>query len=207
MAGMSKVQAISRMLLSTRMGRETSLDTGGTSDRAEAEYLLDQVIEQEVIKGHPSTTRAAISHTASAAGVVTVSSLVVAVRGVGKYEGKKFTLRGSDVYDHGAGTTQCFASGETGILLDLHTLIAATGSGTGNFDDLDPAFKIIIVDEAVRQWRLIKAPDPTIDAGFARIQANNAQAINGDRRVERTFGAGPAFIDVPNPGQRGGNTR
>jgi len=205
MAGMSKISVVSQMLLATRQGRETSLDTGGTSERAEAEYVLDTVIEDMIIKGHPSTTRSCVSHTASAAGVVTVDSLAVAVKGQGKYKGKNFTLRGSDVYDEGAGTTQVFASGESGILLDLHILLAASGSGSGNFDNLDPGFKILIRDEAVRLWRTLKMPDPFVDAQIARQQANNIEAVGGDLRVPHDFRAAPRFVAPPSGG--GGNAR
>jgi hypothetical protein len=187
MAGITKLQAINRMLMSIRLGRAPALDTGGSSDAANAEIILDQVIDSFIIAGHPSTTKAAQLYTASAAGVVDVGSgtEILAVRGVGKHAGKKFTLRGTEVYDEAYGSTQCFASSEANIILDLH--FKPSSESPNNFELLDPGMRIAVLDEAVRQYRVMMAPDPTMDAALARIQDGNREAGIGqpDRRVER----------------------
>jgi len=187
MAGITKLQAVNRMLMSIRLGRAPALDTNGSSDASNAEIILDQVIDSFIIAGHPSTTKAAQVYAASAAGVVDVGAGVeiLAVRGVGRHAGRKFTLRGTEIYDEAYGSTQCFAASEGGIILDIHFKPDATTPG--NFEKLDPGMRIAVLDEAVRQYRVMMAPDPLMDAALQRIQDGNREAGVGqpDRRVER----------------------
>lgn len=202
--GLTKVQAVSRMLMAVRSGRVSVLDSGGTSDAAEAEVILDQVTDSFIVAGHPSTTKAAQIFTASAAGEVDVgaSPVILAVRGVGRQAGRKLTLRGTKVYDEAYGSTQCFANTEANIILDLH--YKPSDTAPDDFELLDPGMKIAIVDEAVRQYRALRAPDPFMDAALARIQQGNQDAGVGgtDRRVERPANPTPTGTVTVAPQRR-----
>lgn len=207
MAGMTKVQLISRMLMSTRSGKVTSLNSAGpdagTDDASDAEAIANDVIDDFIIAGHPSTTRAMISHTASGGGVVTVADAkVLGVRGVGKNAGRKLTLRGLTVYDEGWGTTACFAAGEV-VHLDLFEKPSLTSPN--DFEDLDPSLKILVRDEAIRRWRMYKAPDPFMDASLQRIQEGNlsGQAGWSSRRLERPEATMPVAQMQQQPRRRG----
>ena len=206
-AGMTKEQAVSRMLMSTRSGKVTSLNPSGpdagTDDTSDAEALLDDVTDEFIISGHPSTTRAGISHTASGGGVVSVADAkVLGVRGCLKHVNRKLTLRGQEVYDEAYGSTACFVSGET-VFLDLFEKPSLTSPD--NFELLDPSMKVLIRDEAVRRWRIYKAPDGFMDQALERIQMANLNSPMGapDRRLMRPEATVPFAPSQRPQGRRG----
>ena len=165
--GMTKVQAVSEILMSVNLMRITAL-AGPTdsSDAGEAEFVLDRMIEEVISEGHPSASRIA-SITASS-GIVDLTSpapLAVKVRGVGKYRSRNFTLQGTFVYDPDLGSTT-IGSGSEVFTLELFEL--ASASSPANFENLAPDLKRLIVDRAKLRYRLIKRPDQFVDAALVR---------------------------------------
>lgn len=206
MAGITKVQAVSQMLAAVGSGRISALpgsDDG--SDAADAQVLLEQTIDEFIIAGHPNTTKGAAAYTASGAGEVDLSSLaltILAVVGHGAQEGKKLSLRGTKVYDSGKGTTQAWASGETGVILSIH--YKPSTSSPNDFEDLDPGLRSAILQASIRKFQFQKLRNPAADQFFAAQQIAAAQAGIGapDRRVESQFNA-PVIAGVPGMGRQG----
>lgn len=171
--GLTKLQVINRMLLALGAGRVAALDSGGASDAAEAEYFLDQLIDQAIIEGHPSCVERHVSITCSG-GEIDLSSahgLTRRIMGSGKYQGRKFSIRGTKVYDEIAGSTVIGAASEV-VTLDLFK--AASASSPANFEDLAPDLKYAIAERAVQEYRFTKRPDQLVDATLAR-RVNKAE--------------------------------
>lgn len=171
--GLTKLMTVNRMLLALGMGRVTALDTSGASDAAEAEYFLDQMIDAAILEGHPSCVERHVSITASS-GVVDLSSahsLTRRVEGSGKYQGRKFSIRGTSVYDEILASTT-IGTGSEIVTLDLYK--AASASSPANFEDLAPDLKHLIAERAVQEYRYTKRPDPNVDATLAR-RVNRAE--------------------------------
>lgn len=207
MAGLTKVQAASQMLASVGMGRISALPTPGDgSDADDAVAVLEQAIDEFIIAGHPNTTKAASAYTASAAGEVDLSSLaldILAVIGHGAQEGKKLTLRGTKVYDQGKGTTQAWASGEAGVILEIR--YKPSSSSPNDFEDLDPGLRVAIMKHAIRLYQFQKMRNTQADAFYEAQQIASARAGVGgtDRRVETMFGAPPLPLVGGAGGQQG----
>lgn len=155
--GYSKLEAVNAILFGINQPRVPSLDTGGTSDAAEVEYVLDLVTRSVLTRGWPCNTER--NQTISAADVgsgvfkCTLPGDVLAVRGAGVDKGREFALRGGLLWDIDAGT-DTFSSGDSftvDYLVDL------------DFDDIDPGVKELIVAEAARVYLLRKNPDPDIN--------------------------------------------
>lgn len=203
--GMTKLHALNMMLAAIGQMRVAALDTGGSSDVAEAEYFLDLVAEEVIAEGHPSSTRV-VALTASAGGEIDLSSLApltVRVVGVGKYRHRSFSITGTKVWDEDLGVTACFGNAEV-VTLELFEKPSA--SSPANFENLAPDLKHKIVHRATVYYRARKKPDPLMDGLLAR-DAQRTEVTADRNRPANTMGVGGPFQYEPvspNQGRRGG---
>lgn len=205
--GISKLQTVNQMLLSLGQMRVAALDPGGSSDAAEAEYVLDQVTREVLHRGYTCNTRKFVSITASNAGTIdlggspagqspaTPAPNALRIRGVGLFEGRQFSVRGSMVYDEVKGSTTCFGTNEVVHLEIVETL---------TFEDIAPDVKEIIAKEAEQRYRSRKRPDPQFD------QFQERDRVKVENGVTRPMSA-PSDVGVvrfnPNAGVGGGDRR
>jgi len=207
--GITKLIACNEMLLAVGINRVGALDTGGPSDVGEAEYVLDIVTREILLRGFSSNTRR-IKVQASNTGTIDLSSgatgqspsspapNALRVEGEFKHQRRALSLRGSAVYDEDYGSTTCFANNEDVYLKVTESL---------TFEDIQPEVKELIVAEAKQRYRAMKRPDPTIDQFLERDRVK-AETSTGDNARPPTADAaavrfGPAAANQPQRGARG----
>lgn len=203
--GATKLRAINHMLLSLGMARVGALDTSGSSDAAEAEYVLDSVARKTLMRGVSSNTRRHVTIVSSNTGEIdlnaslasqspaTPAPLALRVSGSGKYQDRRFSLRGSKIYDEVKGSTVAFGTTES-VTVDIVEELSATSPA--NFEDIDPVTKELILAEAVQEYRAMKRPDPQVDQLLERSRTkveNSVQFppnLSADAAAVRFGGAG-----------------
>ena len=98
--GMTKLEAVNNLLRTIGHRAVSALDPGGISDAAEAERVLDRMVEQVQTDGHPSNTEYKV-YTSSGAGVVTLDTDVLWIECVhpGRHAGRLKAVAGNQAYN------------------------------------------------------------------------------------------------------------
>lgn len=161
--GLTKLEAVNRMLRSVNQLPVAALDTAGTSIAAFAEQVLDEASTAYQARGLDENTVYGKAYTANGSGIVTVASGVLNVKGSGPQANKRVTLR-SDVVWNLSDDTNNWGNGAT-IYLDVITEVT--------FVDLTPASKEAIANEAtvIFQRRYRGSPDQD---GYTQQEAMKA---------------------------------
>ena len=179
--GISKLIACNELLLAVGLNRVAALDTGGSSDVAEAEYVLDIVTREILMRGYSGNTQR-IAITASDAGTIDLDAgttgqsplspalAALRVEGEFKHQRRALSLNGSAVWDEDYGSSTCFGANE---VVYLKVIISRS------FADIQPDVKELIVAEAKQRYRAMKRPDPTIDQFLERDRVK-AETGTGD---------------------------
>ena len=212
--GLTKLKACNEMLMALGLNRVAALDSGGSSDVAEAEYVLDAVTREYLLRGWSCNTKL-LTITASNAGTIdlngsptgqspaTPAPLALRIEGDYKSKYKPLSLRGSMVYDEAVGSTTAFAANET---VYLKVVEALSASSPNDFEDISPEVKEQIVKEAVQRYRVRKRPDPTVDAMLDRDVAKSQAAYVANRPSPSDVEA-PRFGPAPVSQQQQGGRR
>lgn len=186
--GLTKLQAVNRVLRSINELPASVLDTGGSSIAAIAETVLDDVSRKMLGQGFEENTIRCKEYTASA-GVITLGADVLHVRGAGLSQHRKLVIRGDDLYD-GDNGTGTFGSTEKvwlEVILDVP------------FEDCSPRTKEAIADEAAKimQQRWRGSPDQNEylaeDAAKTQTNAIRPQPTQSQRPINNTP------ITIPQP--------
>lgn len=209
--GLTKLAACNAMLMAIGLNRVAALDSLGTSDVAEAEYILNEVLREYLLRGWSCNTRllsvvaaddGSIDLNGSPTGQSPATPAPRALRIEGDYKHKfrPLSLRGSLVYDEAAGSTTPFADGET---VYLKVIEALSGTSPDDFELVSPEVKEQIVKDAIQRYRVRKRPDPTVDAMLDRDVAKSQAAYVANRPVPSDVEA-PRFGPAPVGQQQGG---
>jgi hypothetical protein len=179
--GITKLIACNEMLLAVGQNRVAALATGGSDDVSEAEYVLDIVTREILMRGFSGNTQR-IKITASTAGTIDLSAgatgqvplspalAALRVEGEFKHQRRALSLYGSAVWDEDYGSGTCFGANE-----DVYLKVIISRS----FDDIQPDVKELIVAEAKQRYRAMKRPDPVID-GFLERDRVKAETGTGN---------------------------
>lgn len=177
-AGVTKLEAVNDILHSLGRGTVAALDTGGASDAADAERILDRTTIKELARGWPCNTIAAKTYTSTGTPSVidlnSVNPLRVECVGPGRYAGQ-ISLRGSLAYIVNEGTTD-FGSATT-ITLNVYTEVA--------WADLSPDLKEVVLESAKVTFRRYYMPDADIEFRLQK-EADKAELM-ADRLRETAF--------------------
>lgn len=206
--GITKLIACNEMLLAVGLMRAAALDTNGSSDIAEAEYVLDIVTREVAMRGFSGNTlRVAI--TASNAGTIDLNAGTTGqsplspaydalrVEGEFKHQRRALSLYASAVWDEDYGSNVCFGVNEV-VYLKI-TLNRA-------FADIQPDVKELIVAEACQRYRAMKRPDPTVDQFLERTRVK-AETGTGEQGRPPTSDASAVRFGPANTGQPQGRNR
>lgn len=179
--GITKLIACNEILMAVGMARVAALDTGGSSDVAEAEYVLDIVTREILMRGFSGNTlRVAI--TASDAGTIDLNGGTTGqsplnpaydalrVEGEFKHQRRALSLYASAVWDEDYGSNACFG---------VHEVVYLKVIINRAFADIQPDVKELIVAEAKQRYRAMKRPDPVID-GFLERDRVKAETGTGN---------------------------
>ena len=195
--GMTKLQLVQHLTLLTGFGRVGALNTSGADDAADAEFIIDEVIDDLVHAGaHDSVKVLNYEITAAGDGSATVPDTTLRVFSTGKYQEKRFTLAGDKIYNSVQGkSVGLFAAGEI-VVVDLHK--RASNTSPSNYELLDPAMKAMVAKEAKVRFLALKRPDPARDAMLVR-ERNQTYATQasttGELRSPQTTLTNP--INIP----------
>ena len=149
--GMTKLEAVNGLLRSVDIRPVSALDPGGSSEEAEAERVLDDVITLTCAEGFPSNMTRAKSYTAADIGggvyKVTFGTTVLRVECVapGRYAGQ-VTIREDKAYLIGEGTED-FGSAIT-IYADIYEDLT--------WDQLPQDVKSVVYRRAIVEYRRLK---------------------------------------------------
>lgn len=165
--GLTKLEAVNRILRTYQTLPVSALDTGGTSIQAQAEQVLDEVSTQYQARGLDENTQFNKSYTANGSGIVTVASGVLAV----SHRNYRVTLRGDSVFNLTTYTDNWGASAV--VILDVVEEIA--------FESLSPGTKEAICKEAEMQFQIRYRGSPdqhqSLALETARTSALSAPAM------------------------------
>lgn len=181
--GLTKLQAVNRILRAASLRPVTALDTGGTSEAADAEDLLDEVDVELQSKGWPENTVRAQSHTAADVGggvyKITVASDTLDIRPVGADAHRTLVLNGDIVFDANQ-NTEDFGSAVV-IYFDRVKEL--------DFIDCSPKLKNLIAAEAARRYQQAFLNSPSRDQFLAERAALADQMVERNPTVARQMTA------------------
>ena len=166
--GMTKLMLVQHLTLAVDGGRVPALDPGGASMASDAEFIIDEVIDDLIAAGaHDSIKYCNQSLTADGSGIITVPNTTIRVFGTGLYKKRGFSLAGDAIFDDNEGkSTGLFAPGAV-VVFDLWKRPANPPSAN-NYDLLDPAMKAMVAKESKVRWMALKRPDAARDAMLIR---------------------------------------
>jgi len=95
--GMTKLEAVNEILEAKGLKRVPALDTGGNSDAANAEYVLDRIDRRIQEMGWPENTE--LGQTFALGNPITVASDTLWIRGSLPHTAWRYQLRGDSVFD------------------------------------------------------------------------------------------------------------
>jgi len=152
--GMTKIDAVNQCLAAIGEGWCTALETGGTSDVAEAERYVDMVTRQECTKFWPcNTTMGKVYTPAGSPTIVTLGTDVLNIRHVRKQDENRFSVKGDKVWDQRSGSTTI---SDATILLDIAVLLS--------YEDCSPDLKETIAAKAALLFQRRKQGNPIRDS-------------------------------------------
>lgn len=163
--GMTKLDAVNEMLEVIDQPPVSSLDTGGTSEQADAERTLDRENTRVQSQGWPENTTKAQTY-AAAAGTVTLDSDTLWIKSAGSDQHRNLVLEGDQVYDADAA-----ALASADVILDRIRELA--------FVDCSPKLKDVITARAKQVFQRRKKTDLIQDQFLAQEYA--ATEIAADR--------------------------
>jgi hypothetical protein len=135
-AGLTKLRAVNQMLGSVGESPVNSLDTGGSSDAARAEAILDEVNEQIQEQGWHCNTEREVSLAVDTDGYIPLAANALRVDATGSSATLDVARRGAYLYNITDDTFVWTAA----VTVDIVRLLA--------FEDLTPALKRFVASEA-----------------------------------------------------------
>lgn len=140
--GYTKLEAVNQMLRAINLPPVAALDTGGVSEQAEAEAMLDLVDRQIQGQGWPENTEQFKTYTA---GSITVGSDILRVRGSGPDAHRNLVLQGDALYDADKGSLTVTATRGSTVFLEVVYKL--------DFIDCSPMLKEKIVAQAALMFQ------------------------------------------------------
>lgn len=222
-SGMSLLELVNRMLRTIGLPPLSSVSdlsyTGGINGEIERfiydfakDYFLRWVDGGVVKYVTYSVTGTTINvrTLAATSPATTTFNMAAAIRGVGDYEGRNFTLRGDGlILENGKPKT----FGTEVVTLDIATGPIFNTSATDDaaawrqwFEDINPGVKVSMASELLQKWRVFKAPDPTMDNFLERQRVRDQIGVEKEAQNKAdTINAPPTFQPASiNTGGRGG---
>ena len=180
--GMTQLEAVNEILRGVGILPVSAVDTGGSSDAAEAERVLEYCSELEQTKGWKSNTAIAKEYTSAATPfAITAGTNILRVECVapGRYR-DNIALGGGATGDEFYIVTEDTTSfGAEGVKIYCNVVLKRT------FVTCSPDLKHVIVTEATKIMRRRKKFDPNLD------QALSEEALEADVRADRNIDAMP----------------
>lgn len=168
--GLTKLDAVNISLRAGGFGRVSALDTGGASEAAIAEDVLDEISQQVQTEGLEENTVKCKLHTLDGNGKFTLDSSTLRIIPAGKDAHRQLVIRGDDVYD---------ADNDTDVLGTPTTgTVQLTVIKELSFEDLSPASKKFIARLAAVEFQRRATSSPEKDAVLAQ-EASRAEAVVG----------------------------
>jgi len=169
--GLTKLQAVNKMLNTLQQGRVTSLSSTGswpsrtysTDPDGFAEELLDVVSGEIQSQGPAACTARNKKYTVASPGNITFASTVVRILACGPTENKSIVLRADKAYDLD-NDTDTFAAGD--YFFHVTSVL--------DFENLVPELKVLVSDLATLQYYNLKGSGDPRMLGY--LQEKVAQA-------------------------------
>lgn len=154
-AGLTKIQAVNRLLRTVNELPTPVLETGGNSIIARAEEVLDESHTAMLIRGwnQENIERSSTQTPSGSPSVITLATTALRVRGAGRDYHRSFQIRGGGLFDMDA-YTNVFA---TAVTVDIAHYV--------EWDDLSPAMKELITDDAAVYFQRNYRGSPEADLG------------------------------------------
>lgn len=178
--GLTKLEAVNRILRTYQTLPVSALDTGGTSLQAQAEQVLDEVSTQYQARGLDENTQRNKSYTANGSGIVTVASNVIGVAS----NNYRVALRGDSVINLNTYSTN-WGAGFT-VILDVVEEIA--------FESLSPGTKEAICKEAEMQFQIRYRGSPDQHQSLALESARTDALVNKGMDMPSVIKPVPSFV-------------
>lgn len=167
--GYSKLDAVNLCLRASGLGRASALDTGGASEAAIAEDVLDEISQQVQTEGLEENTIRFKEVTLTGAGKYVLDSDTLRVIPTGKDAYRQLVIRGDDLYDADNGTDVIGANNGTAHLTIIKEL---------SFEDLAPASKKFIARLAAQEFQRRTKNSPQDDLTLGQ-ESTRAEQIVG----------------------------
>jgi hypothetical protein len=194
--GLDKLDGVNRILTSRGHNRITTLETSaGPGNGAEAEYYLEQAVERYLIDEQPEEAREHLAITVAATKFA-VPTTVVAIKGVGKYVNRRFSIVNAFVFDHDQGIDTWGVANEV-LTVDAWFTATATKTDATYFENLAPALKERIVEHAIEWYNSNKDRD---EQRQQRLSLQKAEIEAKHRRLRPELG--PSVEAAPESGRR-----
>lgn len=146
MAGITKLQAVTRIVRTIGHGRPTALDTNGATPVANAEDVLDEVTRRYLGRGLEENTVRAKMFNLDIGGKLTVPTETLDVRGAGPDENRKFSIRNGELWDVSPNKSTDVI-GTAGEKVCLHWVYSL------DWDDILPNTQEAITNEAAMEFQ------------------------------------------------------
>jgi hypothetical protein len=172
MAGITKLQAVTRIVRTIGHGRPPNLDTNGASPVAFAEDILDEVTRRYLGRGLEENVVRAKMFTLANDGTLTLPDLTLDVRGAGPDEHRKFSVRNLTLWDVSPNKNSDVI-GSAGDKVCLHWTFNLT------WGDVQPNTQEAITNEAALEFQRRYRSSPEQDAYL------NQEAVKTDVVVRR----------------------
>lgn len=185
--GLTKLEAVNRILRTYQTLPVGALDTGGTSIQAQAEQVLDEVSTQYQARGLDENTQMSKVYTANGSGIVTVASGVLNVSS----RSYRVALRGDSVINLNTYSTNWGAGAS--VVLDVVEEIA--------FESLSPGTKEAICKEAEMQFQIRYRGSPDQHQSLALETARAESLVTKGMDPSSVIKSVPSFV----PAAPGGN--
>jgi hypothetical protein len=195
MANLSKLDAVNHMLESVGIKPVAALDTGGYTEAADAERVLDRESKLVQCEGHYGNRVMAKSYTA-ASNVVALASTVLTIKAAGRTQHRNFVLRET------GGTPQVWDLDEDTFTIATGTVIQLDVTYEIPYADAQIDLQNVILQRAAQIFQRRFGRNPEADVGHSeeRIRAEAvAQRTQGRAASDRS---GPAPFALSGPGQQ-----
>lgn len=170
-AGLTKIQAVNRLLRAVNEGPVTALDTGGPSIVARAEEVLDDARIAYLTRGwkQENVQRCARLTPSGNPATVSLTSSALRVRGAGPHEHRSFQIRTQKLFDLDNYTNEFNTTVDPTVYVDIAHNV--------EWDDLSPGMKEAITDEAAVHMQRDYRGSPERDAGLQQRLAKTESLI------------------------------
>ncbi len=166
-AGLTKIQAVNRLLRTVNELPTAVLETGGASIISRAEEVLEDSRVAFLTRGwkQENIERAAVKSPSGSPLQIQLATTALRIRGAGRDENRSFQIRGGYVFDMDAYTSTI----STDVTLDIAHDV--------EWDDLSPGMKEAITDEAAVHFQRDYRGSPERDAGLQQRLAKAEQLV------------------------------